>query len=116
VSAEGVEVGLLRVGGTIVAFENVCPHQGGPVCQGEVLGRVEAVLDDQKRVVQERVADARPVVVCPWHGHTFDAATGECITDPRIHLRRWRAVERDGRICLAGRGQRPAAEGSDDAG
>ena len=118
VTADGIEVGLLRVGGAIVAYENVCPHQGGPVCQGDVLGRVEAVLDDGKRVVRERVAADRPVVVCPWHGYTFDAATGECVTDPRVRLRRWHAVERGGEICLAGRapGQAAGGEGSDDAG
>ena len=31
---EGVEIGVIRHKGTVVAYRNVCPHQGGPVCEG----------------------------------------------------------------------------------
>ena len=109
VEIDGTEVGLLRVGGALIAFDNVCPHQGGPVCDGEVLSPVETVLDDEKRVVRERFAEDRRILICPWHGYSFDVATGECITDRKIRLRRRDAGERDGLVYLTRRGPRPAA-------
>lgn len=110
VEIDGIEIGLLRVGGAVIAFENACPHQGGPVCDGEVLSPVEAVLDDQKRVLCERFAEHRRILICPWHGYSFDVATGECITDRKIRLRRRETRERDGLVYVAGRGPTPAAQ------
>ena len=44
--------------------EERCPHRGGPLqpCDG--------------------------LLVCPWHGYRYDAATGECLDDPRLRLSR----------------------------
>ena len=42
--------------GSVVAFENRCPHVGGPLALGTMRG-------DQ--------------VVCPWHFFRFDLKTGE---------------------------------------
>jgi nitrite reductase (NADH) small subunit len=100
VEVNGVEVGVLRVLGQIRAFENRCAHQGGPVCYGEILGHVEAVLDDQKRIVSERFSEERFNLICPWHGWSYDPLTGECIADRRIKLKSWEVVERDGQIYL----------------
>ena len=33
-------VGIFRVGGKLFAYENSCPHMGGPVCQGLVIPAV----------------------------------------------------------------------------
>ena len=35
------ELGIFRQGERLVAYENRCPHDGGPVCQGKVIPRVE---------------------------------------------------------------------------
>ena len=113
---DGVEIGLIRVNGFVVAFENSCPHQGGPVCYGEVLQRIEVVLDHQKRVVEERLSREDVDLVCPWHGWEFDIMTGECIADRRIHLRRWKIVERDGLIYTLGRAPLPRPHGAGGPG
>jgi nitrite reductase (NADH) small subunit len=115
VEVDGIEVGLLRTGGDVVAFENVCPHQGGPVCDGEVLSPVEAVLDGEQRIVHERFAEHHRILICPWHGYSFDVATGECITDRKIRLRRWRARERDGLIYLTAGGRAPSTRRNAEA-
>src|SRR5437870_9086165 len=31
-----IEVGIFRLGDQVLAYENVCPHAGGPVCQGKI--------------------------------------------------------------------------------
>src|SRR3982074_3346961 len=38
------EFGVFRQGDRVVAYENHCPHDGGPVCQGKVIPRVEEEL------------------------------------------------------------------------
>jgi nitrite reductase/ring-hydroxylating ferredoxin subunit len=83
-------------------FENVCAHQGGPVCDGEVLSPVEAVLDDQKRVVHDRFAGHQRILICPWHGYSFDVVRGEYITDRKILLQQREARERDGLVYAVG--------------
>ena len=50
------EIAVLRPrGGSIVAIQNRCPHRNGPLSEG--------VYDSAK-------------VICPYHGHKFDLATG----------------------------------------
>ena len=53
--AEGVELCLARVGGTLAAVDNVCPHRQGPLSEGWIEGNA---------------------VVCPWHSWAFDLGTG----------------------------------------
>jgi nitrite reductase/ring-hydroxylating ferredoxin subunit len=49
-------VALFNVGGTFYALDGICPHQGGPLGQGELTGCI---------------------VTCPWHGFQFDVTTGQ---------------------------------------
>src|SRR5262245_47840755 len=37
-------IGVYRFGGKLVAYENLCPHQGGPACEGIVMPKVEEVI------------------------------------------------------------------------
>jgi nitrite reductase/ring-hydroxylating ferredoxin subunit len=48
-------IALFNVGGRYYAIDDVCPHRGGPLSEGEIEG---------------------DTVVCPWHGAMFDIATG----------------------------------------
>jgi hypothetical protein len=43
-----LEIGVFRVDGKFYAWENNCSHQGGPVCQGKILAKVEEVLGADK--------------------------------------------------------------------
>lgn len=55
VLAGGRPIALFNVGGKFCAIDGVCPHQGGPLGEGELGGSV---------------------VTCPWHGWEFDVASG----------------------------------------
>jgi nitrite reductase (NADH) small subunit len=57
----GRQIAVFNVGGQFHAVDNVCEHQGGPLAEGELDGCV---------------------VTCPWHGWTYDVATGESPDDP----------------------------------
>lgn len=64
-------VALACVDGEYFALDGVCPHQGGPLGQGELTGGV---------------------VTCPWHGWQFDVRTGQCqgspsLVQPRLAVR-----------------------------
>jgi len=68
--SSGERIGLTRLAdGRVVAFENKCPHAGGPLTMGVVQGSE---------------------VVCPWHFFRFDllsgkpAATNESIMQLRL--------------------------------
>ncbi len=55
------QVAIFNVDGAFYALENVCPHQGGPLGEGELDGKT---------------------VTCPWHAWDFDVTTGENSEDP----------------------------------
>jgi nitrite reductase (NADH) small subunit len=56
VRAGRYEVAIFDVGGELRAYENCCPHQGGPIGEGIVDGET---------------------VTCPWHAWSFDLRDGK---------------------------------------
>lgn len=98
VTVGGREIGVLQHEGHFYAYENRCVHQGGPVCEGRIIGRVEAVLADDKTLLGERFSETETHLVCPWHGFEYDLATGECAADRRLRLRRYEVVEKGDEI------------------
>lgn len=49
------EIAVFNVDGVFHAIENACPHQGGPLAEGWIEGKI---------------------VTCPWHAWCFDVTTG----------------------------------------
>jgi len=94
---DAFEVGIFRLGDQVLAYENVCPHAGGPVCQGKILNRVEEALTPDKKSIGLKFSERRHVV-CPWHGYEFDIETGCHPGDARMRLRRIKVDVRDGQI------------------
>jgi nitrite reductase (NADH) small subunit len=99
IEAEGRVFGVFLVDGEFYAYENRCPHQGGPVCKGRVMPAVNAVVADDGAVVHEFTTDEQHLV-CPWHGWEFHLTTGRCVTDERFGLRKLKVVDRDGELFL----------------
>ena len=91
---DGRDVFVFEREGRLYAFENTCRHMGGPVGEGLLMGKVEAVLDDEQRQLYERFSTTEIHLVCPWHGWEYDIETGECAANRRIKLRRYEAVQR----------------------
>ena len=86
VVAEGREVGVFRLGPKFYAWENVCAHAGGPVCQGKLMDRVEETIDAQGRSVGMRFSRTQVNIVCPWHGYEYDIRTGCHQGNPSVRL------------------------------
>jgi nitrite reductase/ring-hydroxylating ferredoxin subunit len=98
VTVDDREHGVFLVDGELYAFESRCPHQGGPVCRGSVIPRIETVLAADGSVVEERYVDSTANLVCPWHGFEFDIKTGRCVADPRFRLRSYPVSVREGEV------------------
>lgn len=92
-----LEVGIFRQDGKLYAWENRCPHAGGPVCQGKIFRRVEEMLGADRKSLGLRFGPT-PQIVCPWHGFEFDVATGRHPGDPKVRLRPVPVEVREGRI------------------
>jgi nitrite reductase/ring-hydroxylating ferredoxin subunit len=93
----GLEVGVLRHRGEFHAFANVCPHQGGPVCEGAIFDRVTEIVDADRKLRGSLFIEEEPHIVCPWHGVEFDLASGACPVEPTMRLRRF-DVQVDGDV------------------
>jgi nitrite reductase (NADH) small subunit len=96
-SIDELEVGIFRIGEKVVAYENNCPHAGGPVCQGKIFNRVEEALTPDKKSAGVKFSDRRQIV-CPWHGYEFDVETGCHPGNARMKLRRVKVDVREGHI------------------
>ena len=84
-----IEVGVFNIGGRFVAYRNVCPHAGAPVCEGKICGTTAP--SEVGQFILEREDE---IVRCPWHGWEFDLLTGKHLVDEKTKLRSY-AVETD---------------------
>jgi nitrite reductase/ring-hydroxylating ferredoxin subunit len=69
-------VGIFRFEGRLYAWENTCPHQGGPVCQGKIIPRVTEVIDKGGESHGFDFDESNLHIVCPWHGFEYNLKTG----------------------------------------
>ena len=83
---DSFEFGIFRQGDRLIAYENHCPHDGGPVCQGKVIPRVEEELAPDQTSRGLRFSKKQNIV-CPWHGWEFDIESGRHCGDPKYRLR-----------------------------
>lgn len=77
---DGAKILLVRRGDEVFALEATCPHAGGPLAEGVLVG--------------DRV-------VCPWHKAEFCVRTGACTQPPALdELARFPVELRDGAVWL----------------
>ena len=87
IECAGREVVVFRKGDRYYALDNTCLHSGGPVGEGVLVPKVEAIVRDDGTVAGERFSDKCFHLVCPWHGWEYDIDTGEAAGDSRFKLR-----------------------------
>jgi nitrite reductase (NADH) small subunit len=92
-AVDGREVVVLEHAGKLWAYENNCPHLGGPVGEGKLVARVESIVnEDDGSVSEDRFVASDVRLVCPWHGYEYDLKSGVCVADARVRLRAWTVV------------------------
>jgi len=85
-----ISLGIFAVDGEYHALLNVCPHRGGPLCQGPQCGTT--VDDGDFRI---RYDHHDEIVRCAWHGWEFDIRTGQALADSRVRAKTF-PISRDG--------------------
>lgn len=105
-TVDGREIGVLLWQGRAYGVGTVCPHMGGPVCEGTVFARMRT----EDALLQMEADDERPMLVCPWHGWSFDIPTGNAIFELRSEtastaarrkrIRTYDAKVADGRVLV----------------
>jgi len=81
VRARGEEMAIFKTNGQLYAIQNICPHEGGQLCNGWIDGGE---------------------VVCPLHGYKFDLKTGACSTDPKLKVKIFKLVAQGDQFTLEG--------------
>jgi 3-phenylpropionate/trans-cinnamate dioxygenase ferredoxin subunit len=81
VTVKGRTLAVFNIKGEFFGLFNKCPHQGGKLCEGSLIGLIEASEPGAYRY-------SRPgeFIRCPWHGWEFDIRTGQSYCDPK-HFR-----------------------------
>jgi nitrite reductase (NADH) small subunit len=106
---DGVEIGVFHVKGQFSAYRNICPHMGGPVCQGKIVPRVEEDIAADRRSRGFVFSKTQTNIACPWHGYEFDIMTGRHQGNPELRLRplKLRIAEGELFVVLPDRTRRP---------
>jgi nitrite reductase/ring-hydroxylating ferredoxin subunit len=88
------EVGVFKEKGEYFAYSNFCLHQGGPACEGLTIAKVEEKIMPDKTSRGLYFSDTELHFVCPWHGMEYDMKTGECVSDRKMRLRKYKIVQK----------------------
>lgn len=91
-------IGIFRVAGKLYAYENTCPHMGGPVCQGTIIPAVREVLSETKASTGYMFDESDMRIVCPWHGYEFSIHTGTHPGKADVRLESFPVEEKGGEI------------------
>ena len=81
VRVKGEEMAVFKNDGKLYGIQNICPHEGGQLCNGWIEGGE---------------------VVCPLHGYKFDLKTGACSTDPSLKVKVFRLVAQGEEVTVEG--------------
>lgn len=79
VVVKGRPIAIFNVKGEYFALLNRCPHQGGRLCTGRVVGLVESDGPGDYRFSRQG-----EIIRCPWHGWEFDLRTGRSLCRPNV--------------------------------
>lgn len=76
----GMPIAVRRVGAEFFAIQNVCPHRGGPLGEGDAEGFA---------------------LTCPLHGWTFDLRSGQHTLNPVVRVKTYPVRVSDGWVEVA---------------
>lgn len=77
------------------AVRGICPHQGGMLGAGRLTSLT--VSDEPGAYGLEKHGE---VLQCPWHGFSYNVATGRCLGDPRLRVKTYSVHVEDDHIVV----------------
>ena len=95
-----LEIGVIAQGGRLYAYRNLCPHQGGPACEGVRMPGVFDELDADGAYLGQQFDEKDLHIVCPWHGYEYHLEDGVNVCDRRLKLTKYDVAERNGDVYL----------------
>jgi nitrite reductase (NADH) small subunit len=101
VEVGNIQIGVIRHAGKYYAYRNLCPHQGGPACEGLRLPQVVDQIGQGGVYLGQTFDETDMHIVCPWHGYEFHLADGTHVVDPKLRLQKFPVIERDGAVYVA---------------
>jgi nitrite reductase/ring-hydroxylating ferredoxin subunit len=101
VRVKELEIAVIRHGGVYYAYHNLCPHQGGPACEGVRMPQVVDHIAEDGQFLGQGYDENDIHIVCPWHGYEFHLKDGVNVTDRRLKLKKFPVRERDGGVYVA---------------
>ena len=84
VQLNGRQIGVFNINGKFYALQNICPHQGAPICLGDIEGTNEPSAPNE--FDWQRSGE---ILRCPWHGWEFDLLTGVSLFDPKVKVKQY---------------------------
>ena len=78
-ASDGTQIAIFNVDGEYFAINNICPHRGGPLGEGDVEGTL---------------------VACPWHGWQFDVKTGKSPVNPAASVKTFPCKLEGANVCV----------------
>jgi nitrite reductase/ring-hydroxylating ferredoxin subunit len=85
VRVNGRDIVVFNIGGEFFGLLNRCPHQGGNLSQGTLIGLVES-----REPGDYRYSRPGEILRCPRHGWEFDVRTGQSWCEPaRVRAMRY---------------------------
>ena len=98
VDIDGRGIVIFNIDGEFFALLNRCPHQGGNLSEGKLIGLVESGEPGAYRYSRQG-----EILRCPWHGWEFDVRTGKSRCDPaRIRTKTYDVDIEPGRSLVEG--------------
>lgn len=98
VTVNGREMGIFRIGDDFYGLINRCPHQGAPLCRGEIVSRLVAPSPGDYRLTR-----SGEMIRCPWHCWEFDVRTGQSLCDPNsVQARTFDVATEPGKTLVEG--------------
>lgn len=77
VEVRGRPIVIFNLDGEYFGMLDRCPHQGGSLCDGQLIGLVESSQPGEYNFSRQN-----EIVRCPWHGWEFDIRTGQSMCEP----------------------------------
>lgn len=102
--SKDLRVGVFKSGGKYYAYEDICVHQGGPACEGDLFPDVEwekvsptnGKGTNGSDGIREFPSKKNFNFACPWHGVEYDITTGISKVSKEMKLRSFKVVEKNG--------------------
>ncbi|MGQ4557109.1 Rieske 2Fe-2S domain-containing protein [Halobellus sp. GM3] len=90
----GREIAVFNHDGEYHAVLNFCPHQAGPLCEGQINGRTLPKDDGWSWGYDSE----QKYVTCPWHAWKFDIETGDHVDSDKYQVPVYDTAVEDGTV------------------